>query len=414
MITRPPHPLTLRKAVARSIDSLPVQEAISAWKTPLFGPYFHQTGYVVAATGRAPQKAIDHLEKALASIESDPAFAPGIRRLNDPRDFREYTWQYSGPLTGFRGYYNRLAGYAHSADALVGIWKHCAARGVRFVQGERAGKVEELVYERGDAHSEAAHGKSGGGGGGSGGPGSKCTGVRTADGKVHAADLTICALGAHGASLLPGLGRFTTARCWSVAHVQLSSDEANFLRGIPTTNVRDLGFFFEPDPETRLFKLCPLGTGYANTRPEDGVSLPPPDELPPPQDFIPLEDEMKLRTLLRETFPWMADRPFVDKKLCWFSDTVDSEYCIDFVPDMGSSIVALSGDSGHGFKMMPVFGKWVVQLLEEGGQPLERWRWRTTDLRGKDWGEEVSWRIGGGCELSELVKENEKMLRARL
>ena len=90
-------------------------------------------------------------------------------------------------------------------------------------------------------------------------------------------------------------------------------------------------------------------------------------------NFIRRADERKLRQLLRETFPQMAERPFVQKKLCWFSDTADSEFCIDFVPGTGQSVVAVSGDSGHGFKMMPVFGKWVVQLLEHGRQVLPRW-----------------------------------------
>ncbi|KAM0709781.1 hypothetical protein Q7P35_003822 [Cladosporium inversicolor] len=365
-------------------------EAIQGWKTPLFGPYFHQTGYVVATTGRAPPKAVEHLEKALSSVQADPTFAPGIKRLTGAADFKDYTWQYSGPLTGFKGYFNRLAGYAHSADTLKGLWEHCASRGVRFVLGEEAGKVERLVYQ-----------------------GRKCTGIATADGKTRQAELVICALGAHGASLLPDLGKFVVGRCWSVAHVQLSEEEVNFLRGIPTTNVRDLGFFFEPDPKTRLFKLCPLGIGYTNTG-SDGVSLPPPDRLPPPQDYIPAEDEKKLRQLLRETFPWMADRPFVDQKLCWFADTADSEYCIDYVPGSDKSVVVLSGDSGHGFKMMPVFGKWVTELLERGEQSLSRWQWKNPASADTNWGDAVSWRIGQGAELKDLLKAKDKMLRARL
>lgn len=365
-------------------------EAIEGWKTPLFGPYYHQTGYVVATTGRAPQKAIEHLEKALSSIQDDQTFAPGIRRLEGAKDFKDYTWQYSGPLTGFKGYFNRLAGYAHSADTLKGIWEHCGSIGIKFMLGESAGKVTKLLYS-----------------------GKKCSGLETADGKRHKAVLTIVALGAHGASLIPGLGKFSVARSWSVAHVQLDEAETNLLRGIPTTNVRDLGFFFEPDPKTRLFKLCPLGIGFTNPG-SDGISLPPAERLPPPQDFIPYEDEQKLRQLLRETFPWMADRPFVDQKLCWFSDTADSEYCIDFVPGTDSSVVCLSGDSGHGFKMMPVFGKWVVDLLDNGQQTLQRWQWKDVDLTNQNWGESVSWRIGKGGVLKDLIAAKDKVIRARL
>jgi len=65
--------------------------------------------------------------------------------------------------------------------------------------------------------------------------------------------------------------------------------------------VRDLGFFFEPNPKTRLFKLCPLGTSFTSPS-MDSTSLPPADRLPPLQYFKPLDDEKKLRQLLRETF----------------------------------------------------------------------------------------------------------------
>ena len=318
-------------------------------------------------------------------------------------------------MTGFKGYFNRIAGYAHSADALRGIWEHCANKGVKFILGESAGKVVELLYgdETSDAGNAAFASSSTGSGPQAGQGQGRCIGAKTADGRDHLADLTICALGAHGASLIPSLGNFVVARCWSVAHVQLTEAESDYLRGIPTTNVRDLGFFFEPDPKTRLFKLCPLGTGYTNTG-KDGISLPPGEVLPPPQDYIPLEDEQKLRQLLRETFPWMAERAFVEQKLCWFADTADSEYCIDFVPGTKQSLVVLSGDSGHGFKMMPSFGKWVLDLLGNKEQRLSRWQWRNTDSRGKDWSTSVSWRIGTSREVADLVRAKSMMIKARL
>lgn len=357
----------------------------------------------MATTGKAPRKAVDHLNKALDSIQSHPSFATEIQALKTRDDFKKYTWQYGGSLEGFTGYHNRLAGYAHSSHAMHGIWQHCATRGVKFVMGNESGRVVELLYEPGKDRASATADQQGG----------RCIGAKTADGKIHRAEVTICALGAFGASLIPSLGKFVQARCWSVAHVQLTKTESDYLRGIPTTNVRDLGFFFEPDPETQLFKLCPLGSGFTNTR-EDGVSLPPPDRLPPPQDFIPREDETKLRELLRQTFPWMADRPFVDQKLCWFADSADSDYCIDFVPHTGQSLVALSGDSGHGFKMMPIFGKWVVEMLKSGRQINERWQWRSSDLRGQDWGNSVSWRIGNSQELKTLIRAHQKLSNARL
>lgn len=316
----------------------------------------------------------------MASIETDPIFAPGIRRLDQESDFKDILWQFSGPLSGFKGYYNRLGGYVHSSDAMEGIWTQCVALGVKFLLGEKGGRVISLIRTKEGA----------------------CMGVKTIDGNFHAADLTICATGAYSAALLPSIGEFTTARCWPVVHVHLTEEETDFLRGIPTVNIRDLGFFFEPDPKTRLFKLCPLGAGYTNTDRDTGISLPPTTTPTYLQDFIPTADEKKLRQLLRETFPWMAERAFVEKKLCWFSDTRDSDFCIDFVPGTDKSIICLSGDSGHGFKMMPIVGKWVVALINAGQQDEPRWQWRTTNLTGQSWGNAVSWRVGNEAELRDL------------
>jgi len=64
--------------------------------------------------------------------------------------------------------------------------------------------------------------------------------------------------------------------------------------------------------------------------------------------------------------------------------------------------------------MMPVFGKWVVDLLNKNEQSLERWQWRTTDARGRDWGNQVSWRIGNAQELKDLMKEKARSIQARL
>lgn len=356
----------------------------------MFGPYFHQTGYIVATSGNAPEKAVKTLEKSLSSVSNHPVLKSAIQPLNSKKDFRDFAWQFSGPLNGFKGYYNRVAGYAHSGNTLRAVYLHCANRGVRFILGEKAGKIASLRYD------EAG----------------RCIGHQTADRVEHSATLTICALGAYGASLIPSLGKFTVARCRSVAHVQLTQEECDLLRGIPVTNVRDLGFFFEPDPATRLFKLCPLGAGFTNTR--NGTSLPPDQPPAELQDFIPVEDEKKLRQLLRETIPWMADRPFVDRRLCWFSDTQDSEYCIDFVPGTENSLVVLSGDSGHGFKMMPTFGKWVLGLVDKGKQELKRWQFKTLSGSNTDWGNAVSWRVGAERELKELMEERTKLIPARL
>ncbi|KAH8672611.1 oxygen oxidoreductase [Tricladium varicosporioides] len=373
-------------------------EAINLWKSSLWGSYFHQSGYVLATSNAAPQKAVDHLQKALLSVKDHPIFAPGITPLNTYNDFKNQYWQFTGPMTGFRGYYNRLAGYVHSSNAMKAIYLHLSGRGVKFILGPQEGKVVELLYNSTQDPSSR-----------------RCTGFKTACGQIHHARRTIVSVGAYTGTLIPQIGSFIVAKSWSVAHIQLTESECDYLRGIPVLNVRDLGFFFEPDPTTKLLKICPLGAGFINTDKKTGLSLPPLDTLPAPQDYIPASDEKKLRRLLKETLPWLADRPFIDQKMCWFADTADSEYCVDFVPGTGDSLIVLSGDSGHGFKMMPIVGQWVLKLLEDGAQILPRWRWKGSGGKiGRDWGDEVSWRIGTTREIREVVIEQERMIKARL
>ena len=83
-----------------------------------------------------------------------------------------------------------------------------------------------------------------------------------------------------------------------------------------------------------------------------------------------------IRQLLREVFPQLSDRPLIDQHLCWFADTDDSDFIIDYVPDTNGTLAVLSGDSGHGFKMLPIFGTFVHKLLVEGRQDERKWQWK--------------------------------------
>lgn len=188
-----------------------------------------------------------------------------------------------------------------------------------------------------------------------------------------------------------------TSRCWGVAHLQLTPDEARELQGIPVTNVRDLAFFFEPDTETNKLKFCHMGGAYTNySLSKDGLSLPFPGLAE--SQFLPGDDERFIRQLLKEAFPKLADRPLIDTHLCWVADTDDSDYIIDFVPGTGSSLVVLSGDSGHGFKMMPIFGGFVQTLLEDGRQSQPKWQWKESKPKSG-----AAWRSGESQELSDAV-----------
>jgi sarcosine oxidase/L-pipecolate oxidase len=206
------------------------QKAINRWKTPLWGANFHQVGYVLATSSAAPAKAVKHLQTALLSVKDHPVFAAGITPLDNSQAFKDIYWQFSGPLSGFRGYHNRLAGYAHSSNAMADIHRHLVGRGIKFVLGPEEGKAVKLLYSTNDNHS----------------PQRRCTGFQVASGQRHYARRTIVCLGAWAATLIPDIGSYVVAKSWSVAHVQLTERECDYLRGIPVLNVRDLGFSSSP------------------------------------------------------------------------------------------------------------------------------------------------------------------------
>lgn len=311
--------------------------------------------------------------------------------INSPEDIRQHTWQYNdGSLGGWHGYLNQLDGYAHSSNALLAVYQATRERGVRFYAGD-SGTVTDIVYTQSP----------------SGSTGRRSTGVKTKTG-FFSAKLVIVAAGAAAAKLVPECGQRVVAKSWAVAHVRLTDDETSALRGIPVTYARDLGFFFEPDPKTNLLKLCPMGGGYVNTDPKTGVSHPP-DSLSQ-NNFMPREEQQQLRRLLAQTLPSLADRPLVRQSLCWFADTSDSDFIIDHVPNTNSTVLLMSGDSGHGFKMFPIVGNWVRDMLNsaDGKQAVARFRWK--DEKSTDWGDSVSWRLGGIKEFRDLDNPNASKL----
>jgi sarcosine oxidase/L-pipecolate oxidase len=184
-----------------------------------------------------------------------------------------------------------------------------------------------------------------------------------------------------------------TAKSWAVTHLQLTPEEAKTMVGMPVINCRDLGFFFEPDPDNGLIKLSSHGAGYTNYKNE--VSLPSTSN-----DGIPEMDEELIHRLIEETMPQFAGRPLVNKFICWCSDTADSDYIIDFVPGYENLIIA-AGDSGHAFKMLPVAGKWVTRVLEEGKQNIQRWKWKE-DVKGG--AHDISWRVGKLRDIKDVKR----------
>jgi sarcosine oxidase/L-pipecolate oxidase len=81
--------------------------------------------------------------------------------------------------------------------------------------------------------------------------------------------------------------------------------------------------------------------------------------------------------------PWPAlhDRPFSKTRLCWYSDTPNADFLIDYHPHWRGLFVA-TGDSGHAFKFLPVIGDKVADCIMRDCPAAFRgkWDWKVTEM----------------------------------
>ncbi|KAJ6155593.1 FAD dependent oxidoreductase [Penicillium chermesinum] len=75
--------------------------------------------------------------------------------------------------------------------------------------------------------------------------------------------------------------------------------------------------------------------------------------------------------------PELADRPFCYTRLCWDADTADRHFLVTPHPNHRRLFLA-TGGSAHGFKFLPVVGKYVADLLEGKLEAdiMQKWCWR--------------------------------------
>ncbi|KAF2445986.1 hypothetical protein P171DRAFT_443562 [Karstenula rhodostoma CBS 690.94] len=72
-----------------------------------------------------------------------------------------------------------------------------------------------------------------------------------------------------------------------------------------------------------------------------------------------------LRRFVAEYLPELADENIEIEitRVCWYTDSFDNHFFIDYVPDTRGLFVA-TGGSGHAFKYIPNHGNWVVDVIE--------------------------------------------------
>lgn len=298
------------------INEILAQQAFEGWKNdPLFKPYYHDTGLLMSACTAA---GLDRL-----GVRVRPQDDPNVVELSHPDAFRQLapSGVLQGDFPNWRGFFTRSgAGWAHARHALVAAAQEAERLGVKFVTGTPQGKVATLIFENNDVK-----------------------GAVTADGTIWRAEQTFLCAGANAGQFLDFQQQLRPT-AWTLAHIALSPEERSLYKTIPVIFNIEKGFFFEPDEERGEIKICDEHPGYTNMEQSTDGTL---QSIPFEKTQVPKESEARVRALLKETIPQLADRPFSFARICWCADTPNREFIIDRHPHH-SSLILGCGASGRG------------------------------------------------------------------
>lgn len=124
-------------------------------------------------------------------------------------------------------------------------------------------------------------------------------------------------------------------------------------------------FYIFPPNDDNVVKLALHGPGVAHyTTGDTDVSTPRTisshgeDGLRVPRSAV-----RRLRSSLRDVYPELAEKPFAATRLCWYTDSPDSDWTIGYYPSDSGLLLATSG-SGHAYKFLPVIGRIVADAIE--------------------------------------------------
>lgn len=290
-------------------------QAFEGWtKDPLFQPYYHDSGLLMSA---CTQNGLDRL-----GVRVRPEDCSSLAKISTPEEFQKLAppGVLQGEFPGWKGYFAKTgAGWAQARDALVAAAREAQRLGAKFVTGNPQGKVITLIFENNDVR-----------------------GAVTADGKIWHAEQTILCAGANAGQFLDFKQQLRPT-AWTLVHIKLTPEERALYKDMPVIFNIEKGFFFEPDSSGEI-KICDEHPGYVNmVEFEDG----PVRSIPFEKTQVPKQSEVRIRALLGETMPQLADRPFSYGRICWCADTANREFIVDRHPSHPSLILGC-GASGRG------------------------------------------------------------------
>ncbi|KAK9239590.1 FAD dependent oxidoreductase [Lipomyces kononenkoae] len=370
--TKPPVPdgssVDISRIVRADYDDIVyanmVVEALELWKTE-YKEFYYPSGLLSMTPTDNPK----YLSDALANVSG---LGLPLTQFGSGQEAAQYLkLTHDKPLDGLAGYLNHDAGWAYAEKAIEYLFHKCISLGAKFVQS----KVDEIIYSA---------------------DGTNVTGLQLDSGKILECDFAIIAAGAWTDALVPSESRLL-ATGQPVAFVQLTEEEYSKFRHVPIYINFVTGFYvFPPHPESRVVKSARHSYGYTNykaiTNSSSSRESSQPPEIayskgatPPVRSTLPKDAEDCLRLGLAEYFGRdIGEREFVKTRICWYNDTPTKDFLFDYLPGVDNLFIA-TGGSGHGFKFLPIIGKYSVRCLEKKlpTDLLDKFKWRT-DIHKKE------------------------------
>lgn len=296
-------------------------DAVRGWATE-YAPFFHRSGLLCVQSEGSVQHT--YLEQSKQNLESLGASVT-IKTFQGNEATNEFPGIH-GDLSRTQGYWNNECGWADAENSIAHLAQKCSQAGVSFMTG-RHGTVETLITLESSNKS-------------------KVVGVKTAAGTSVYADTVILATGAWTPYLLD-TGDRTISTGQPVAFIQLTPEEAKEMQECPVMIDLSTGWFaFPPTPGTNLLKMARHGYGFEttanspNNQSNSSFSAPNMSSQSP---FIPADAEKALREGLGLFFPRFKDRPFAQRRLCWYTDTPTSDFIVDYHPEHEGLFLATGG-----------------------------------------------------------------------
>ncbi|KAH6964455.1 FAD dependent oxidoreductase [Fusarium avenaceum] len=332
-------------------------EALDGW-TGNYSDHYHESGFVMLTNAEGNS----FVEQ---SKNSNKSLGGTLKEYENAHDIRKEFPAVQAKLDGKKAYYNRSGGWADAESAIQQLAMECSLAGVSFITGSR-GRAVSLRYS-----------------------GYKVTGVNVAEGEPISAAQVILSTGAWSNRLLP-ISHASSGSGQPVGFVRLTPEEAEKLADMPVIiNLSTGVFIFPPTPKTHILKIARHGYGWATeievTDPlgQSRTVSTPKYENNAAANYLPEDAQQALREGLQQLVPEIGDREWLRTRLCWYSDTPEGDFIVDYHP-VREGLFLATGGAGHAFKFLPVLGKYIADCFEDKAAKEIRHKWRLRAPTGQD------------------------------